>query len=178
MKSDIIKIDNHGKGYHDAVAETRKVARYAGMNKQDSLQLQLLTEEMLSMVRIVTGEVNASYWIEVEDDTFVMHMNTKALLDAEKRAELIEASSSRKNEAAKSFLGMLRDSFERAMASDVDAQVYDLTKEEMDDLAGRDFQEGDWDGYERSVLHKLADDVKIGIKGQDVSMTVTKSFKK
>ena len=176
MKSDIIVIDNQGKGFHDAVAETKKVAKYAGMDKTNSLHLQLLTEEMLSMVKILTGEVSATFWIEVNGSEYKLNVTTNAVLDAERRAELIEASSSRKNAAATGFLGMLRDAFERAMASDTDSQTYDLSKEELDDIAGRDIESTEWDGYERSVLHKLADDVKIAIVRNEVSMTVTKTF--
>ena len=165
MKSDIIVIDNQGKGFHDAVAETKKVAKYAGMDKTNSLHLQLLTEEMLSMVKILTGEVSATFWIEVNGSEYKLNVTTNAVLDAERRAELIEASSSRKNAAATGFLGMLRD-----------AQTYDLSKEELDDIAGRDIESTEWDGYERSVLHKLADDVKIAIVRNEVSMTVTKTF--
>ena len=34
----------------------------------------------------------------------------------------------------------------------------------------------EWDRYEQSVLQKLADEVKISIRGNEVKMTVSKSF--
>jgi hypothetical protein len=35
-----------------------------------------------------------------------------------------------------------------------------------------------WDGYERSVLAKVADQVKVAIRGGVVDMTVSKKFAK
>lgn len=176
MKSDVIVIDNQGRGFSSAVAESRKVADYQGLNNQQSLHLQLITEEMLSMVRSVTGEVKASFWIENTGRRFRLNMTTEAVLDKEKRAELISASFSRKNAAANSFLGKLRDAFEQAMASETDHEYYELPKDLATDLAGRDIEQQDYDRYEVSVLRKLADDVRIGIVGKVVSMTVVKDF--
>ena len=40
---------------------------------------------------------------------------------------------------------------------------------------GRAPQE-DWDELEKSIVANIADDVKIGIAGQDVEMVITKKF--
>ena len=178
MKSDIIQIDNHGKGFSTAVNEAQKVAETENLSHTNTLHLQLLTEEMLSMLKSVAGDTNASFWIENEGSTFNLQLTTKAALDSLRRKELIESSTSKKNEAAVGFLGKLRDLFEKAMLTESDSQLCDLSKEELDDLAGREFYGVDWDGYERSVLHKVADNVKIGIRGQEVRMTVIKDFAK
>ena len=178
MKSDIITIDNQGKGFAEAVAETQRVARYAGLDHEDTLHIQLLTEEMLSLARSVTGVMKASFWLEGSGCVYSLHMTTNAVLDSQMRSELIQSTTSHKNEAAKSFLGFLRNVFEQAMASDRDYDAYELPRDVAEDIVGRDIEVPEWDGYERSVLANLADNVKIGIKGQKVSMTVTKDFAK
>ena len=61
MRSDIIQIDNRGGGFEDAVNETRKAAEYSDIDAKQSVQLQLITEEMLSLARSVTGEMQASF---------------------------------------------------------------------------------------------------------------------
>ena len=43
-------------------------------------------------------------------------------------------------------------------------------------MANDPYQGAEWDGYERSILRRLADDVKIGIRGGMVEMTVSKRF--
>ncbi len=176
MKSDIIMIDNRGNGFAGAVEETGKVAVYRGLTDQQSVRLQLLTEEMLSMVRSVTGEMSASFWLEAEGSRFDLHLSTKTVMDKEKRSQLISAASSRKNEAAGTFLGRLRDVFEEAMTSEADHSYEDLPLEIQRDLSYRYVEDPEWDGYEKSVLRRLADDVKISIRGGLVDMTVSKAF--
>lgn len=176
MKSDEVIIDNKGKGFKDAVEATKKLADFNGLNAKNSLQLQLCTEELLSMARSITGEINASYWVENEGNRYDLNMSTETVMDKEKRYHLLEAASSRKNEAAKTFLGMLRDTFEEAMLSEGNKTYYELPDDVASDVVGRSIDDPEWDGYEKSILKKLADDIKITIKGGKVNIVVSKSF--
>ena len=180
MKSDIITIDNQGNGFENALRESKKVAEYRELGEKETMRLQLFTEEMLSMVHSVTGEMKGSFWIESELNRFELNLTTKTVLDKEKRHLLISSTTSRKNEAANSFLGKLRNAFEEAMASDVERNYFELPAELQADLAGRPIESTDqeWDRYERSVLLNLADDVKIYIRGGLVHMTIIKDFAK
>ena len=173
MKSDIIRIDNQGSGFQDALAETAKAAQYRELNHKEALQLQLCTEEMLSLARSVTGELEATFWLESEGRHYELHLSTKTVMDREKRNHLLASASSRKNEAAGTFLGKLRDAFEEAMVSDVDYSIPDIA---MDDMVNRNIEIPEWDEYEQSILHRVADEVKIGIRGGTVNMSVFKSF--
>lgn len=173
MKSDIIRIDNQGSGFQDALAETAKAAQYRELNHKEALQLQLCTEEMLSLARSVTGELEATFWLESEGRHYELHLSTKTVMDREKRNHLLASASSRKNEAAGTFLGKLRDAFEEAMVSDVDYSIPDIA---MDDMVNRNIEIPEWDEYEQSILHRIADEVKIGIRGGTVDMSVFKSF--
>lgn len=175
MKSDTILIDNQGNGFKDAIEQTKRAAQFRGLNAKETLQLQLCTEEMLCLARSVTGEMKASFWLECEGKHFDLHMSTKTVMDIEKREQLLSSSTSRKNEAAKSFLGKLRDAFEEAMLSDPD-YYDDIPTEAMEDLANRVIELNEWDKYEQSILQKVADEVKIGIVRNTVDMTVSKSF--
>ena len=177
MKSDVIIIDNQGNGFGKAIEEARKVAAYKALSHKDSLHLQLCAEEMLSLVRSVTGEMKASFWIETEDKTFCLNMSTQTVLDKEKRAQLLASATSGKNEAAKSFLGQLRNVFEQAMTVEADHNN-DLPDDVLDDLANHTIEctNPEWDEYEQSTLRKLANTIKIGIRGGTVNMTVIASF--
>lgn len=173
MKSDIIKIDNRGEGFRDALAQTEKAAEFRSLSRKETLQLCLCTEEMLSLARSVTGEMKADFWLESEGKRFDLHMSTKTVMSREKRENLIASASSGKNEAANSFLGRLRDAFEAAMAGEAGDLIPD---EAMDDMVNRDIEIPEWDEYEQSILRRAADNVKIGIRGGTVDMTVSKSF--
>ena len=175
MMFNTLSIDNRGKGFNDAVVETKKVAEFDGLNDKQSLQLQLCTEELLSMARSITGEMEASFWLDKDGDKYDLNMSTETVMDKDKRAMLIEASSSRKNEAASTFLGMLRDIIEQAMVAESDKVIYELPDDIAADVTGRYIENPEWDRYEQSILRKLADDIRISIQGGVVKMTVTKA---
>ena len=175
MKSDVIAISNNGKGFEEAVEQSKKVAEFEGLEELHSLQLQMLTEEMLSLARSITGETHAAFWIELENGLATLHMTTQTVMDKNKRAELIDTASSRKNEAAKTFLGMIRDRFEEAMTAEPEYES--LSNDILTDIPTNGvLTEGDWDGYERSILRRLADDIKISIRGGTVEIIVSKYF--
>ena len=173
MKSDVIKIDNSGNGFQDALIQTTKSAQFRNLSHKETLQLRLCAEEMLSLARSVTGKMQASFWVESTGKQFDMHLSTKTVMDREKRENLLASATSRKNEAAATFLGKLRDAFEQAMLSDV---TYSIPEDALDDLANHPIEIPEWDEYEQSILRKVADEVKIAIRGDMVDMTITKKY--
>ena len=173
MKSDVIKIDNSGNGFQDALIQTTKSAQFRNLSHKETLQLRLCAEEMLSLARSATGEMQASFWVESAGKQFDMHLSTKTVMDREKRENLLASATSRKNEAATTFLGKLRDAFEQAMLSDV---TYSIPEDALDDLANHPIEIPEWDEYEQSILRKVADEVKIAIRGDMVDMTITKKY--
>ena len=175
MRTDTVYIDNQGVGFENALKETEKAAAYRGLSHAESLHLQLCTEEMLSLARSVTGEMKASFWVEAEEKLFHLHMSTETVMDQEKRSQLLASATSQKNEAAKGFLGYLRDAFEKAMTAEVN-HGDELPVELLTDLPNRVIEDPTWDGYEQSTLRRLADSIKIGIRGGLVDMTVSKQF--
>jgi len=177
MKSDIITIDNHELGFSDAIKEAQKVAAYLEMSHKDSLHLQLCTEELLSLVRSITGEINASFWIEYDGSQLDLHVSTTTAMDQDKRGILLSVATSRKNEAANSFLGKLRDILEKQLTAEANYNN-DPPSDVVADLANHVIvcTDPEWDGYEHSTLKKLADVIKVGIRGKAVDLTVSKKI--
>ena len=176
MKSDIIHIDNKGVGFEAALMQTEKIAQFRGLSEKETLRLRICAEEMLSLARSVTGEMRAEFWLESEGKRFDLHMSTETVMNKEKRYQLLSSASSRKNEAANSFLGKLRDAFEEAMLADVVLINYDRPDYIIQDVCYYHPDDPEWDRYEQSILRKLADEIKISIRGNMVDMTVTKNF--
>lgn len=176
MKSDVISIDNNGNGFDEVMKEVEKVSAWNNLERKNQIHLQLLAEEMLSLARSITGEMKASFWIENTGNNYELHMTTKTEMDAEKRYLLLESSSSHKNEAAKTILGVLREVVEMMMIPPTVAPYhpqFDL----MSDIPNGVYKDQPlWDGYERSILLKVADNVKVGIRGDQVDICVLKSF--
>lgn len=173
MLTKTIHINNRGDGFQDALEETTRAAKEAELTSKQALHLRLCAEEMLSLARSVTGEMEASFWLERQCKAFTLHMSTETVMDKGKRYQLLSSATSRKNEAANSFLGKLRDIFEEAMTADADTTVYDVP---FGDVPEESSGENEWDRYERSILRRVADNVKIAIRGGVVEMTVAKRF--
>ena len=164
-------------GFSDAIKEAQKAAVYLELSHKDSLHLQLCTEELLSLVRSITGEINASFWIEFDGSQLDLHVSTTTAMDQDKRGLLLSVATSRKNEAANSFLGKLRDILEEKLTAEANHDNA-LPGEVMEDLPNHVIvcTDTEWDGYEHSTLKKLADVIKVGIRGKAVDLTVSKKI--
>ena len=186
MKSDVIIISNDGTGMDDALVQAEKTAQYKGLQGRDALHLRLLTEEMLGMMRSITGEREGRFWIEDQDDVFQLHLQVETPMSFDKQEKLLAASSSGKNEAAKGIMGKIRAFFDpldwadapmpmnpEAMnsASTWSMNAYrQMVKESLEQE-----QEGAaeaWDELEKSVVSNIADDVKVSIQGRNVEMII------
>jgi hypothetical protein len=118
MKSDVVKITNSGEGFNEALCAADAAALYRGIGKKETLHLRLLAEEMMGMIRQITGETEAEFWVSSEGESFELHLVAYPVMTQAMRKELLKASSSGKNAAAKGFMGKIKDIFNRALASD------------------------------------------------------------
>lgn len=175
MKSDVITITSKGEGFEQALEETRKVAADKKLDQKSSLHLTLFTEELLSLVRMLREQTKATFWIETDAENIDLHLNASMTMDKQKRAQLINASTTQKNEAANTLLGKIRDAFEQALTPDPekDALPFELEL----DVFSLQSPEPEWGEFECSILRKLADDVKVSIRGSVLDMVVRKTFR-
>ena len=200
MKTDVITVSSRGNRMDAALAQVDKVCAYKGLNGKNSLHLQLLAEEMMGMMRSITGETSGQFWIEDEDDVYSLHLAVNTSMNSGKRDQLLSAATSGKNESAKGLMGRLRDFFDRESDEDVAALSSSLLMPEMYDqfssptlemewtmaryesgLASRVEQDDPaakeaWDELEKSVVAHVADDVKVSIRGRSVEMIIIKKL--
>lgn len=201
MRSDVVFVMNDGEGFNEALVQAEKVAQYKELPEKDALHLRLLTEEMMGIMHALTGERQAKFWIETEDNTYSLHLSSQAAMNAEMRKNLLAVSNTGENAAAKGVTGKLRDLFQRLLEPENNRNESSLQTAGAHGYSGADFgslsaaasgiwslgkyktavQEGNfpeenWDELEKSVVSRLADDVTIGISGQDVEMTIIKKF--
>ena len=178
MISDRIEIRNSGSGQEKALAETEKAAAWCELTPTETLRARLIAEEMMSMIRSLSGEVNACFWIECGEKVMSFFLTTSILMNAVTRTELISASTNSENDAARGFLGRLRDFFERAMLSGAGSYVFtdSMAEQPLPPPDAQVVYDPGWDHYERSILKNAADEIRIGIRGNQVEMTVKASF--
>ena len=122
MKSDIIKVNASGSGIKEALTQTEKIAEIKGLSQEDQMRLRLHAEEMMGMLQGLTGEVESEFYIEEENNDYVLHLSTNTEMYAEKRQRLVEATTENRNAAAVGITGKLRSLFE-SMLEPKDAQT-------------------------------------------------------
>ena len=201
MKSDVIHVTNTGAGVAEAVKQTELVANFKSLSKTDAIHLLLLTEEMMGMMKALTGKQEADFWIEDDNDTtFRLHLKAETEMNTEMRQKLLSASTSGENIAAKGVMGKLRDLFNRlvepseAPMSDEyssgwvsenlsTAQAAAVAKNYTTSYVNvwslnryrANQQSGEeWDELEKSIIANIADEVEIGIAEGTVEMIVYK----
>ncbi|MCR5747826.1 MAG: hypothetical protein K6G03_08965 [Lachnospiraceae bacterium] len=109
MKTEQVHVKNDGSGIERALAIPDNFAQTVKLNKKDALHLRLISEEMLGLVRAITGEFEADFWIEGDDKTGKICLEADVIMDAQKRRQLLASSTSGKNEEAKGVLGKIKE---------------------------------------------------------------------
>ena len=203
MKTKVVKVNSAGEGIDEALFQAEQVARSYHLNDKDALHLRLLSEETMGMLRSVTGEMAAEFWIEEEDGEFALHLATNTHMYYQKKEELLSLSTSGKNAAAVGFMGKLRSIMETATMPEFEdspdiismgfaaagtpgsywlgASITDWTLSNYKTQIEGHKSESEsvkeaWDELERSIVAKLADEICIGIRGNNVEMIIYKKF--
>lgn len=200
MKTDTIVVSSSGACMEDALNQAELVGAYKHLSAKNILHLRLLTEEMMGMMRSITGEQSGQFWIEDDGRTFMLHLLVDTRMNTSKRENLLAASSSGKNESARGFMGRLMDFFDRNADEDVVAFsspllmhgahengqdiLHDVEwsmlryRQDVYDDKNRNNAAAlaAWDELEKSVVAHVADEVKVRIRGQQAEMIIYKKM--
>ena len=205
MKTDVIEISPSGEGMAEALSQTEKAAAYRGLSSKESLRLRLLSEEMMGMLRTIVGEGKSNFWVESEGRSFSLHLTAGVRMNAEMREELLKTATSGKNAAVKGFMSRVRDILTQITEPDggdlsptdygfsyVDVTSFDdaslgvtthgmtygwSMKAYKSAVAEHREEEPDkWDELEKSITARLADEVRIFIRGNAVELVIEKAF--
>ena len=117
MKSEIFMLNSDAGRMAAARYATEDFARALGLEKHDTLRLDLLTEETLSLVKALVNEFYGQLWFEAEGKRCEIHLQATADMNTDRREELLSVSSTGRNAAAKGFMAMLKDVVSGAMHS-------------------------------------------------------------
>lgn len=204
MKSDVIHISSDGTGIAEALKQTEAVAVFKALPKEESVHLLLLAEEMTGMLKAITGNHDADFWIEDDGDFFYLHLTTETEMNTEIRNKLLSASTSGENIAAKGIMGKIKDIFHRIIEptgspipeeyldgfqsenlSTAEAAAYAKNMSTSAAVfwslnkykAEKKASDETWDELEQSIVANIADDVEIGIADNSVEMVISKKFK-
>ena len=201
MKSDVIAVSSKGTKMEAALKQADKVAVYKELSPKNAMHLHLLTEEMMGLMRSITGNVTGKFWInDDEEGVYELHLQVEKWLTSETREKLLAASTTGKNSAAKGLMGRLRNFFEVGADEDIAAYTNPLVLPGMYETASAPKMDWEWsmvqyeealassrptseetvqearDELEKSVVAHVADDVKVSIKGRTVEMIIIKKM--
>ena len=202
MKTEIIDISANGKGIDKALDITERTGAFAGLDKENSLRLRLLSEELIGFFRSFTDELDGTFYLTVTDGSVEIHLATDINMDIKTRNEILSVASTGKNAAAKGIMGKIRemvanitlpdDPESRAktdqaislmqLGSQIGAHSGDYSWAMSSYLASVNNEKNaapedeDADGLEKSIVERFADDVTVHIVGSKVEVTVLKRF--
>lgn len=190
MKSDVIAVSSRRDRTDEVMAQAERVAVYQQLSHKAALHLRLLAEEMMNMMRAITGNVEGEFWIENKGEQYELHLRTNTVVDYSAHEQLLSASTSGKNEATRGLTGKLRSFFEPVEGVPM-MQGYDFDgtgagivwtmRAYQQQLAlamqqnHRDAAEK-WDELEKSVVSHIADEIKVSIRSREAEMIVYKKL--
>ncbi len=207
MKTETIHVDNRGNGINEVLKQSEETALHYGLDPRTSMQLRLLTEETLEMVRNIAGDFEADFYIEGSRRGCELRFKAETRMDSKKRERLISAfGKDSKKSGLAGKIGRILDSrysdFEEiskeleetgilrtdpALFEDLEHRdneegyVWSLQSYEMsvfDKTVSRDITDEDWAEISHSIIANLADDIRIYIFRDRVEIAVLKDFEK
>ena len=196
-----IRISGGDEGTEEALNAVDKYIRSSALENKKALHLRLICEETLGMVRAMTGDFEAQFWIEEENGEFKVRLQADTIMDKEKKEALLSVSTKHENASAKGFMGKISDIIQNGLLSfDESAKLqqeygvgYDfMTMGLMGEypaagvpmmwslesyrgtLQDSESEEKDEevDELEKSIVASLAKDVIVGVKNDHVDLTI------
>lgn len=191
MKSNTIKISSGSNNISDILAEVQASAFYTGLAGKNALRLRLLAEELIGMLKGLSGNFTGEFWVEQAGLNYqlITHISVRESMSNESKRSFIDVSSTKTNAAAKGIMGKIRDVVENMMYPESTAYRIKNIEHNLDaDLMLSDnwslSQYKDscrasaepWDEIEKSIVANLADDVSVSVKGHFVKIVISKNF--
>ena len=166
-------------------------------DKKEAMHIRLLAEETIGMVKAMTGDFEAYFWLEKEAEEYRVKLNVRADISRAKKEELLSLSTTGENVAVKGFMGRIREMIEDGLRD------FDATIKKQSQYGGNngytyvgmgtidessngapllwslnDYKDSlndeveEWDELERSIVANLAKEVTVGIRSNVVDMTI------
>lgn len=205
MKSDVLEITEK-TDLDVVLSEVEKAADYNNLDKKNTLKLRLLAEELITMLPNILDVSSGKFWVENDDNKYQICVKVESDERWNiKRDEILELAKDGANAAYHGVMGKIRYAIEtmfdsqyigagqeNVFASDYiyesgmmlepysyssawSLQSFYDTVDEVNVSDGEDGPES-WDELEKSIIANVADDVIVGIKGNQVDVIIKKEF--
>ena len=200
MESDKILITNKTFQIDDTLDKIDNYLADLKLAPKDNLHLRLLSEETLGMLGAMAGEYSSVVWFEKDGDICRVKVVAKTEMDIDKKKEILSVSRSGENTLAKGFMGKIGDIIENgflnyenvmrlqqeygggyvdyaAMGGRPSGETFcwslEQYKDALDEVRESDDAAGTaWDELEKSIVARIADDVIVGVRKDEVELTI------
>ncbi|MCR4907682.1 MAG: hypothetical protein K5985_02560 [Lachnospiraceae bacterium] len=206
MQTDKTFVSSSGTGVEKALAQSGLFSRTEGLARKDAMHLRLLSEETMGMVRSITEEFNAMFWIQGDRKSANVFLEARADMNRAQRRKLIALSTNGRNMAVRGVMGKIREIVETGIsdyelvnslqtdygtgtlmygsmggnAADAMSQaVFSWSLQRYRDNIKNEEEElakVAVDELEKSIVANLADDIKVGIQKDRVELSLAITF--
>ncbi len=195
MKSNEVKLSNSLSCAVEALQEVERSCTIAGLSREQTHLMRLLTEEMIAMTTDILRSCKGSMWMEWSGRDCELHLTAVAPIEEEAKRAFIEASRAKANapvRGLRSRIGALvagllsRGDYSelyQAMSAGfisgypgggmAQMPVWSLS---VYTRAVPPAEERESDGLEKTILTGMADDVVVSVKSHWVELVVKKRF--
>lgn len=196
MKTDVITINSVIEGHDAAMQTADKFSAYNGISGKNAMHIRLLTEEMISMVHGILDDFRGDFWLEsIQTKNGLLCricLSADKYLNKEQESKILSVSTSGKNQSVKGVLGKIRELFRQSLQAESFEDEQFLTN--MSDTLGytgmsdtsywslQAYRQSispkskpeEWDELERSIIAKLADEVKVWLRSDATEIVIEK----
>lgn len=169
IKTDPVEIRHTEKDLEKVFEKAEKYALHHEFDAKKTNTLRLLSEELIGFSREITGDAVGKFWIEGNRNKVHVCLRVKTELDADARREYLDLSTSGENAAVSTFMDSIRDLIETHALDGTKATLSYSRYKEQSGAAD--------DDLEKKIIMSMADDIKVGIRGSEVEITVLKIFR-
>lgn len=202
MKSNEIALSNSLSCAVNALQEVEQASGQAGLNREQTNIMRLLTEEMIAMTTDILQDCKGSLWMEWQGTACELHLTAVAPIEEDAKVAFIEASKAKvnapvkglKNKISALFAGMLSSGDYPELYASMSAgfiggmpggmpvgmpfmhmaPTWSLAAYTESRKKGQ--KDDELEGVEKSILTGLADDVVVSVKSHWVELVVKKTF--
>ncbi|MBQ2450850.1 MAG: hypothetical protein II273_04695 [Lachnospiraceae bacterium] len=195
MKSNVCILHGAEPDMQSVFDEINKVALYNGLKRKDTLQLMLLSEELIGIQKGILGFTKGNFYIENKDSVYKICLHADISTDVITQERFVDMSTQNRNEAARGIIGKIKYIANLMINGNTTVLPdYDIFNSQGNSYTYVDCMEYDrkwsldeyrssmprgsaaWDEMERSIVANIADDIIVGATSSYIELTAIKTI--
>lgn len=195
MKSNVCEIKGKKQDLEIVLREVEKAASYNSLERAKTLQLMLLSEELIGIPKGILGFVKGNFYMENTGNEYRLCLHADISTDLITQERFVELSTQNRNEATRGIIGKIKYIANYLLSGDVATMpdygdfygnmqihcyvpggVYDNAWSLGSYRSGVARGTKEWDELEHSIVANLADDLIVGATAQYIELVAVKNF--